>query len=108
MPPVPLLEWDERLFNAAIYHARDMYHHRYFSHEDQRGQGVENRVEGAGYNWRYVGENIAQGQASAQEVFEGWVNSPSHCVNMMDANYKGTGAARAGRIWVQVFACSAE
>ncbi len=42
------------------------------------GEGPEDRIEATGYEWRSVGENIARGHTSPQEVVTAWMNSPGH------------------------------
>ena len=56
------------------------------------------------------GENIACGQQSASEVFQAWVNSPSHKENMLSSSYTTMGAAVCissdgayGTYWAQEF-----
>ena len=34
-----------------------------------------------------LGENIAAGQVTAQDVVEGWLGSEGHCRNLMNSNY---------------------
>ena len=59
--------------------------------------------------YRLTGENIAFGPESAEEVVAGWLGSPGHCANIMDARFRDTGIAVAtgrkrGHIyWVQEF-----
>ena len=57
-----------------------------------------------------TGENIAAGQRNAQEVVQGWMESPGHCRNIMDAGYHVLGVGYAyvedtnfGHFWVQNF-----
>ena len=52
----------------------------------ETGSGATAR-SGAGYAWRAYGENIAAGQTSAQAVVDGWLASPGHCANIMNASY---------------------
>ena len=73
-----------------------------------RSQG---RVTEAGYRWSAVGENIAAGQKSVDEVVAGWLSSPGHCANIMKAEFTAMGAARVeasdprySPLWTQVFA----
>ncbi|OLV16825.1 CAP domain-containing protein [Deinococcus marmoris] len=107
-PPVPPLNSEARLGAAAQAHAADMAALNYFSHTSQDGRTLKNRIDAAGYGWRAIAENIAAGQASAQEVVTGWLNSEGHCRNLMNAEYRelGIGLARnaGGKLyWVQDF-----
>jgi uncharacterized protein YkwD len=109
-PAVAPLTWDTRLAEAAAAHSRDMARRNYFSHTGRDGQRVGARAERAGYEWRAIGENIATGQGSAERAMAGWLASPTHCANLMDARYTHMGAAYAidsgadtTIYWTQVF-----
>ena len=83
----PALKWNGVLFNAAGAHSTDMAANNYFSHTSQDGRSPGQRITGAGYAWSAYGENIAAGQTSAQSVVDGWLASPGHCANIMNASY---------------------
>ena len=85
--PAPALRWNGVLFNAAGAHSTDMAANNYFSHTSQDGRNAGQRITGAGYAWSAYGENIAAGQTSAQAVVDGWLASPGHCANIMNASY---------------------
>ncbi|NEE25044.1 CAP domain-containing protein, partial [Streptomyces sp. SID7982] len=52
-------------------------------------------------------ENIARGQADAQAVVEGWMNSEGHRANILNCDYKtigiGVHEGSGGPWWVQNF-----
>nr|WP_315252172.1 CAP domain-containing protein [uncultured Duganella sp.] len=110
-PPAPPLRWNEQLGEAALAHSGDMAARRYFSHTAKDGSNVGERARRAGYNWTRIGENIAFGSYTPQEVLAGWLSSPGHCVNIMNSGFTEMGAAyavtpeqRAGVIyWTQDF-----
>jgi len=104
------LAWNDQLAAAALGHARDMAEHEYFDHADRRGRGVGQRAREIGYPWRAIGENIAAGQGSAQQVVAGWLASPGHCANILSPNFREMGTAYALNpqaameiYWTQVF-----
>jgi len=104
------LAWDDRLAAAALAHSSDMAQHDYFDHVDRRGSGVAERAHQQGYPWRAIGENIAAGQGSAQQVVAGWLASPGHCANILSPDFREMGAAYAVNpqaameiYWTQVF-----
>jgi len=106
----PPLQWDEQLEQAAARHAQDMARHAYLDHRGRDGSTPAQRVSAAGYRWRSVGENVAAGQPSAEDVVEDWVMSPGHCANLMNPSYTELGAsfavnlqAREAVYWVQAF-----
>jgi uncharacterized protein YkwD len=98
-----------QLRKAAQRHADDMARRKYFDHRGADGSQPKDRVQRAGYAPRLTGENIAFAPESAEEVVAGWLASPGHCANIMDARFTETGIAVAtGRqrdhiYWVQVF-----
>jgi uncharacterized protein YkwD len=60
------------------------------------------------YSVRAAGENIAEGQRSAEEAVSTWMDSSQHRANMLSRDYTEMGAAvaaaRNGRLYfVQVF-----
>ena len=102
-PPVAALTWNNQLEKAANSHSTDMFRNKYFSHTGSDGSGAGERITNAGYNWRFYGENIAQGYLSEKEVVKGWLGSPGHCANIMSKNYREMGAARVGDFWTEDF-----
>jgi uncharacterized protein YkwD len=109
--PAPPLALSGSLGNVALGHAADMAEHDYFEHRDLSGGSPADRVRAIGYRERLVGENIAYGPKSVQEVVQGWLDSPGHCENIMDPRFAEMGIAyatgqsgRHGLYWVQLFA----
>lgn len=106
----PLL-WQASLGLAAEGHSRAMATGNYFAHRDREGRTPGDRAELAGYSGGLVGENIAAGLASAQEVVAGWLASPAHCATLMGGQFRVLGAAYAvapdsdaGIYWTALFA----
>ncbi|MBP1737507.1 MAG: hypothetical protein H6Q60_1388 [Oscillospiraceae bacterium] len=56
-------------------------------------------------DWTAVGENIAQGQTSAQEVTDDWLASSGHRANMLSEKYvhMGVGYDAEGDSWEELF-----
>jgi uncharacterized protein YkwD len=84
--------------------------HNYFEHQDLSGRTPADRVRAVGYREKLVGENIAFGPRTAEEVVQGWLDSPAHCENIMDPRFAEMGIAYApghakrGLYWVQLLA----
>jgi uncharacterized protein YkwD len=104
------LAWDGRLARAALAHSQEMARRNYFSHTGKDGAKVAARAEQAGYAWRGIGENLAAGQGTPALAVAGWLASPTHCANIMNAGFSQMGAAYAvnfdsdtGIYWTQVF-----
>jgi uncharacterized protein YkwD len=105
----PPLQESAALDRVAYEHAADMARHDYFEHVDLGGHTPADRVRASGYREKLVGENIAYGPTSAQEVVAGWLHSTGHCENIMDARFAEMGLAQAsgqgsrrGLYWDQV------
>lgn len=95
---------EDRLTVAAQAHAEDMSANDYFSHTDLNGGSVADRVTASGYDWCWVGENIAYGYTTQTNVFNAWMDSPGHRANMLSASPTefGLGHASDGNYWVMV------
>jgi uncharacterized protein YkwD len=70
---------------ASMASSNSMYHN-----PDVRAFQVR-----CGYVPRAWGENIASGYETANEVFDGWKNSPPHNQNMLDPGFADLGVGRA-------------
>jgi uncharacterized protein YkwD len=99
------------LGNAALAHSLDMATRDYFDHAGRDGSTPASRVTRAGYEWRVVGENLAAGVATPEEAVAGWLQSPPHCQNLMDARFTDMGVGYRVNpqdpsviFWTQVFA----
>jgi uncharacterized protein YkwD len=108
-PPVPPVFRSALLDRAAQRHAEEMARRGYFDHRAPDGSEPRDRVRRAGYRPRLTGENIAFAPESAEEVVRGWLDSPGHCENIMDARFReigiglATGSRRGHIYWVQDF-----
>lgn len=105
------LTLDSRLDAAAQGHATDMARANYFSHTGRDGSTVGDRVTRQGYAWSRVGENIAAGYRTPEDVVAAWLDSEGHCRNIMSGDFTQLGVGRAtnsasrfGIYWVQNFA----
>jgi len=70
---------------------------------------LASRMKLIGYQYRAVGENVAEGYTSGAALMAGWMTSPAHRANILSARYTemGAGMARSktGRTYTaQVFA----
>ena len=78
------------LWYMAADRSNDMAYHQYFSHTDRAGRGPERRFREEGIRFNVAGENIAYGQANADEVMQDWMNSPGHRANILDRYFHDT------------------
>ncbi len=84
-----------QLTRAALAYARDMAAHGYMDHTGRDGSSPAARITRTGYAWVEVGENLASGVVTPEEVVAGWLASPAHCANLMDPAYRQMGVAFA-------------
>jgi uncharacterized protein YkwD len=102
--PAGPLTMNAALCCAARRHARDMGTRDYFDHFSPEGDGPGERFDRAGYEGSTWGENIAWGYASPAAVVSGWMDSPGHCANIMNARFTEMGVGYyEGNLWTQAF-----
>ena len=94
-PAAAPLTLSELLSRVAAGHSAAMGARGDLAHDDPDGTRPVDRVRRAGYDARVVGENIASGVPTATEVVAGWLASPGHCANIMDARFTEMGVAYA-------------
>jgi uncharacterized protein YkwD len=104
------LQANASLQHAAQSHAQDMGENNFLGHEGSSGSLPGDRAAAAGYAWSSIGENVAAGQTTAEEVVDTWFASSGHCENLMSPDYTETGVAHAvshssdkGTYWAQIF-----
>jgi uncharacterized protein YkwD len=71
------------LTQAARHHSAEMACGGFLSHDSPTGGMVDLRVEQAGYQFSAVGENIAMGYNSPEEVVAAWLASEGHRENIL-------------------------
>lgn len=103
MQAVDPVVWNNLLYATAASHAEDMLDKNYFGHISKDGRDVGDRFDELGYNWQFAGENLGEGQETFREVVKDWMESPSHCRMIMNADMKEMGLSKRGRFWVQHF-----
>ena len=97
------LTMNDKLLKSAQIHAEDMAIHNYLSHTNLDGKNVDYRVKAQGYNYSFVGENIAWNQRTPQQVMDSWMNSPGHKANILSKDFKEIWIWLQNRYRVQVF-----
>lgn len=78
-----------------------------FDHVRPDGTSCFTVAEDYKIKWTAIGENIAMGQKTPQEVVNTWMNSQGHRENILNSNYNqiGVGVVKSGGYyyWVQLF-----
>jgi uncharacterized protein YkwD len=90
---------DAPLQHAAQGHSEDMAIGDYFEHDGRHGDTPLSRMRASGYIFSShigyaVGENIAWAtlwMASPKAIVAGWMASPGHRANILDATFRDTG-----------------
>lgn len=107
-PPLTLAP--AALERAALEHSQDMANHGYLDHTGHDGSTPADRVTRTGYKWKAIGENLASGITTPEDVVNGWVGSPHHCENLMSSRftqmavaYVVNPASSGGIYWTQMF-----
>lgn len=80
-----------KLTNAAQSKANDMTARNYWSHNTPDGHAPWTFIQSADYSYQKAGENLAYGFNSSSETIVGWMNSPTHRENLLDADYTEVG-----------------
>jgi uncharacterized protein YkwD len=104
------------LVRSARWMAQDMAEHDYLRHTDFLGREIDPRLPSFGYgDYSEIGENIAGGQLTAEEVVADWMRSPGHRANMLNPTFREIGVAhfKGGHshfkhYWVQDFGVRSE
>jgi uncharacterized protein YkwD len=87
------LKLNAQLSAAAKGHSSDLAKWDRISHFGSDGSNPWDRVKRAGYNARLAAENVGTGQATIDEVFKGWKESPGHNKNLLLADAEHMGIA---------------
>jgi len=86
----PLVE-NPTLSQAALAKGADMINKNYWAHVSPDGTQPWAFFIGAGYRYRYAGENLARDFSNPSSAVNAWMASPSHRDNMLSPKYKEIG-----------------
>ena len=84
------LAFDNQLRDVARAHSQDMFKRGYFSHYTPEGKSPFDRMESAGINYQYAGENLALAPTTPLAM-QGLMNSPGHRANILSPNFHTVG-----------------
>jgi uncharacterized protein YkwD len=84
------------LMKVARAHASNMARQHEMKHELD-GKNPSQRIEGAGYDYKSVGENIAVAEkgATVDAVFKSWMDSKEHRDNILSPKFNEVGLGLA-------------
>ncbi len=108
-PAAGPVQWNTTLEAMARQHARFLVGVGELRHRNEAGQALAERATAAGYRFRRIGENLAQGQPTLTSVLHAWTVSDTHCATQLGAAYTDVALAcepgKNGRpLWVMVLA----
>jgi uncharacterized protein YkwD len=92
-----LLQVDSRLVEMAQIQSTDMAELGQFDH-DLPGAALptlQSRAQYVGYNYSFLGENLAFNYTDANTVMAAWLASPGHRENILNADYTQIGVGIA-------------
>lgn len=93
----------------ADAYACELITYDFFAHENPvTGSTLRDRTEQFHYEYQTVGENLAAGQPTPDEVMTAWMNSPGHAANILRPEFTEIGigirlGGDYGIYWVQEF-----
>lgn len=83
---------NQLLTKAAYTKANDLFEHQVFEHNIE-GKIFSSWVREAGYDYNYVGENLALDFVTAEGAIRAWMESPTHKKNITNNRFEETGVA---------------
>ncbi len=103
------LSWEGKASRAASFHAKDMLKRGFFAHQNPDGLSAHQRMNLQGIFDAQTGENLAEFVGVADQkivslAMDGWMKSPGHRANILNASYThlGVSIARSGNRVVAV------
>lgn len=104
----PLKADNSTLSKMARAKSQDMADKNYFDHQSPTYGSPFDMMKKYGITYKSAGENIAAGQKTPEEVVNGWMNSPGHRANILNASFTtiGVGYVKGGSYgsyWTQEF-----
>lgn len=103
------------LERSAQAYADQMHREGFFGHTDPKGKSLKDRVDAVQYYTQSfsadcqcikgyaLGENLARGQRSAEDVVRAWLESPSHRDAILGPDFQDLGVGIQSGVWVQHF-----
>jgi len=83
-----------QLNSAARLKVQDMFARQYFEHVSPTGGNISTLLDGVGYEYIAVGENLALGNYENDEALvQAWMDSPGHRANILNGRFQEIGVA---------------
>lgn len=94
---LPKLVLSEELTTAAQAKAEAMVADNYFEHTAPDGTTGWDYIDETGYAYTFAGENLAASNENDISVVDGWLNSPGHRANLLNAEFSDIGLGIASK-----------
>jgi hypothetical protein len=93
------LEWNDNLYELALFRVKDLHKRNYFDHVTPEGKCVEH------FRRDYeiftpVAENLAEGETSRKSAINGWMTSRGHRYNLLYHGHKSGVIAKYGNKYI--------
>ncbi len=112
---LPPLKLNLELCRAAQMMSDEILLTGNFGHIDSARRRADARALLVGYEFEWLGENLAAGQPTLERAIQGWLNSPSHQANLLNPAYREMGlgftrleGSRYGVCWAQLLGSRAD
>lgn len=104
---IPLLTFDPVIRDVARNYSQTMFEKGFFSHIDEEGNDVGDRLTKQGIKFTVAGENLAYAP-DLQTAHEGLMNSEGHRLNILDPAFHRIGigvvdGGSLGKMFTQIF-----
>jgi hypothetical protein len=97
------LTLNNKLTQAAINKAKNLVENDYFAHSSKEGNTFSSWIKNTGYEYSFIGENLAKDFSDSNSVIKAWFKSPGHKKNILNENFTETGIAIYNNVVVQIF-----
>lgn len=102
------LQYSLTLETVATIRTNDNLTQGYISHDRTGGRKFSTAFSDLGISYTYVGENLAEGYQTPEDVVNAWMNSPTHRDNILNGRFTKLGVACADDgtgwvYWTQIF-----
>jgi hypothetical protein len=87
------LSVSNKLNQAALAKASNMFIDNYWSHASPSGTEPWYFISESDYQYKYAGENLARDFENSSEVVSAWMASPTHRRNVLDPRFEDIGIA---------------
>ena len=81
------LSWCPKAAKVSLNYAEKMVRENFFDHDNL----LEKRLNNAGLEWRFSGENVSQGYANAFFVCDAYYNCADHRINVLNPDFTHVG-----------------